>query len=130
MSPNKKETLVLTIPTLYGDHHTVAVRGILEAMEGVELVRVSSAFHQVTLGYDPSRTSEEAVVKALAEQGYDPGAAEPMYASSLTERSTRHTNLAHGSGGSLSFAEQTLVQGGRPLWPCPGFDVRSPHKVA
>jgi copper chaperone CopZ len=129
MSP-KKESLILTIPTLYGDHHTVAVRGILEAIEGVEVVRVSSAFHQAVLAYDPSKTSEEAVVKTLAEQGYDPGAPQPSYAASLHERSTKFTNLAIGTGGALAFAEQTLVQGGRPLWPCPGFDVRSPHKVA
>ncbi len=129
MSP-QRETLVLTIPTLYGDHHTSAVRKMLEAMEGVEVLRVSSGFHQVMLGYDPAKTSPEALAKALAEQGYEPGAAQPAYAASLSERSTRHTHLTFGSGGSLAFAEQTLVEGGRPLWPCPGFDVRSPHKVA
>lgn len=129
MSP-QKETLVLTIPTLYGDHHTSAVRKLLEAVEGVEVLRVSSGFHQVMLGYDPAKTSPEILTKALAEQGYEPGGAEPAYAASLSERSTRHTNLALGTGGALAFSEQTLVQGGRPLWPCPGFDVRSPHKVA
>jgi hypothetical protein len=129
MSP-QKETLVLTIPTLYGDHHTSAVRKLLEAIEGVEVLRVSSGFHQVMLSHDPAKASSESLAKALAEQGYEPGSAEPAYAASLAERSTRHTNLPFGSGGSLAFAEQTLVQGGRPLWPCPGFDVRSPHKVA
>ena len=129
MSPTK-ETLVLTIPTLYGDHHTTAVRKILEGVQGVQDVRVSSAFHQVALAFDGAQTSRQAVERLLAEQGYEPGAAEPMYASGLAERSNRHSNLPLGSGGSLAFAEQTLVEGGRPLWPCPGFDVRSPHKVA
>jgi copper chaperone CopZ len=129
MSP-QKETFSLTISTLYGDHHTTAVRRILEGIQGVEDVWVSSASHQVSFAADASRTSKEAVVKALAEQGYEPGVPEPAYAAGLAARSTRHTNLTLGTGGSLAFAEQTLVQGGRPLWPCPGFDVRSPRKVA
>jgi copper chaperone CopZ len=129
MSP-KKESLVLTIPTLYGDHHTSAVRAILGGIEGVEVARVSSAFHEVTLAFDPAKISAEAVSRALAGEGYDPGGAELSYAASIAVRSSRHTNLAIGAGGALAFAEQTLVQGGRPLWPCPGFDVRSPHKVA
>jgi hypothetical protein len=129
MSP-QTETLTLTIPTLYGDHHTTAVRRILEGTQGVEDIWVSSGSHQVSFAFDASKTSREAVEKALAEQGYEAGIPEPAYAASLTERSTRHTSLTLGTGGSLAFAEQTLVPGGRPLWPCPGFDVRSPHKVA
>ncbi|OGO11939.1 MAG: hypothetical protein A2Z66_00530 [Chloroflexi bacterium RBG_13_66_10] len=129
MSP-EKVSLVLTIPTLYGDHHTIAVRAILEGIAGVEDVRVSSGFHQVSLAFNAAKTSREAVEKALTEQGYEPGVAQPTYAAGLAERSTRHSSLMLGTGGSLAFAEQTLVQGGRPLWPCPGFDVRSPHKVA
>jgi hypothetical protein len=129
MSP-QKETLALTIPTLYGDHHTTAVRKILEGIQGVEDIWVSPGSHQVSFALDVSKTSREAVEKALAAQGYEPGVPEPTYAAGLAERSTRHTSLTLGTGGSLAFAEQTLVQGGRPLWPCPGFDVRSPHKVA
>ncbi len=129
MSP-EKVSLVLTIPTLYGDHHTTAVRKILEGVPGVEDVWVSADAHQVSLAFDPSKTSKQDVEKVLAEQGYEAGIPAPNYAAGLAERTTRHTSLMGGTGGSLAFAEQTLVQGGRPLWPCPGFDVRSPHKVA
>ena len=122
--------LVLTIPALYGDHHTTAVRKILEPMEGLTDVYVSSASHVVALSYDPKKANPEVIEAALAEQGYEAGVPEPTYASSSADRSTRQTDAFAGTSGALAFAEQTLIRDGRPLWPCPGFDIRSPHKVA
>ena len=48
------DKLVLTIPTLYGDHHTTAVKDILaEGLEGVAGFYVSSAFKQVSISLRP-----------------------------------------------------------------------------
>lgn len=124
--------LVLAIPTLYGDHHTVAVRGILAALPGISDLYVSSAQRMVSLRYDPQKTDPEAIEKALAEHGYEVGGPEPTYVASLAsefEKSARYTSFISGTGDTLTFAEHTQVHAGRPLWPCPGFDVRSRHPV-
>lgn len=125
--------LVLTIPTLYGDHHTTAVRSLLSELPGITELHVSSAFHQVWLSYDPKQVSPEAITKVLAEHGYEPGVPEPTYAASTAsewEKSARYTGWVSGTGDTLAFSERTQVRDGRPLWPCPGFDVRSPRRVA
>ncbi len=124
--------LVLAIPTLYGDHHTVAVRAILAGLPGVSDLYVSSAQHVVSLSYDPKKINPEAIEKALAEHGYEVGTPEPTYVASLAsefEKSARYTSFIGGAGDALAFTEHTQVRDGRPLWPCPGFDVRSPHPV-
>jgi hypothetical protein len=123
------DKLVLTIPTLYGDHHTVAVRRILGGLPGVGNLLVSAAYRQVSLGYDPGKTSAAAIEKALTDQGYAPGEGELTFPiqSTFAEEATRHTASISGTGTSLAFAEVTQVVQGRPLWPCPGFDPRTPH---
>ena len=124
------EKLVLTIPTVYGDHHTTAVRRLLEPLPGVSNLLVSAAYRQVSLTFDAGKTSRQAIEKALAAQGYAPGVeadlAVPVQ-SILAEEGTRHTANLAGTGSSLAFAEVTHVVQGRPLWPCPGFDPRTPH---
>jgi len=123
------DKLALTIPTLYGDHHTVAVRRILGELPGVTNVFVSAASHQVSLTHDAGKTSRQAIEKALADQGYAPGEGDLAYPIQTTfaEEATRHTATISGTGTSLAFAEVTQVVQGRPLWPCPGFDPRTPH---
>ncbi len=124
--------LVLPIPMLYGDHHTMAVRGILSALPGISDLYVSSAQRLVSLRYDPKKISPEAIEKALAEHGYEVGGPEPAFVPSLSselEKSARYSSLVTGGGDALTFAEHTRVRDGRPLWPCPGFDVRSPRPV-
>lgn len=126
------EKLTLPIPTLYGDHHTTAVRGILSAMPGISDLYVSSAQRLVSLRYDPEKISPDAIEKALAQHGYEVGGPEPAFVPSLAsefEKSARYSSLVTGSGDALAFAEHTQVRDGRPLWPCPGFDVRSPRPV-
>lgn len=124
------QALELTLPALYGDHHTVAVRKLLEALPGVSDLYISAAFQQVNLRFDPAQTSAEAIEKALAGQGYESGAAAPAFTPPEGARSTRKTQVYPGTSSTLAFAQQTLVSEGRPLWPCPGFDVRSPKPVA
>jgi copper chaperone CopZ len=123
------DNLVLTIPTLYGDHHTLAVRRILGEIPGVTNVLVSAATRQASLAFDPGKSSRPAIEKALADQGYAPGEADLAYPIQTTfaEEATRHTASIAGTGSALAFAETTQVVQGRPLWPCPGFDPRTPH---
>lgn len=123
------DKLVLTIPTLYGDHHTAAVRRLLGEVPGVSDLLVSAAYRQVSLAYDPGKTTVEAIEKALSAQGYAPGEGELTFPIQTTfaEEATRHTASVSGTGTSLAFAEVTQVVQGRPLWPCPGFDPRTPH---
>jgi copper chaperone CopZ len=123
------DKLVLTIPTLYGDHHTMAVRRILGELPGVANVYASAESHQVSLTHDASKTSRQTIEKALTDQGYTPGEGDLAYPVQTTfaEEATRHTATISGTGTSLAFAEVTQVVQGRPLWPCPGFDPRTPH---
>jgi copper chaperone CopZ len=119
------EKLVLTLPTLYGDHHTTAVRNILENIDGVSDVYASSSFHQVSLSFDPKVVKKEAIETALADQGYRSDDPLLAYPTGVSERVTRHTAAHSGTGDSLAFAEATPSWEGRPLWPCPGMEYRS-----
>ena len=67
------EELVLTIPSLWADHHVLAVRDALLCLEGVETVAASALSHRATVGYDPARATPEEIVAGLAEAGYAAG---------------------------------------------------------
>src|SRR4030042_6736794 len=96
------EKLQLTIPTLYGDHHTLAVRAVLEKMEGISSLFVSPGRHQIALQFDPKKVKREAIEQALAAQGYEAGGDGPGSAPGLNERSTRHSPPYSGVGAQLS----------------------------
>ncbi|MCJ7512943.1 MAG: heavy-metal-associated domain-containing protein [Anaerolineales bacterium] len=118
------ERLVMNIPALYGDHHTTAVRKLLEPMDGVAEILASSAAHQLVVKYYPTVVTQAEIVKALENQGYVAGAPEPAFALPLGERSGRHTAILSGTGESMAFAEQSPTLQGRALWPCPGFEIQ------
>ena len=112
--------LVLTIPALYGDHHSIAVKEILESLDGINKFYVSAAFYQVEAEYDPKIITEEKIKDALQSEGYEEGdVAEVFHSSPVYEQSTRHTESVTKI---LSFAEDAPSWEGRPLWPCPGFE--------
>jgi copper chaperone CopZ len=125
----KMDKLTLNIPTLYGDHHTTAVKQILEGLEGVKDIYVSSAFKQISVSYDKKKTSPETIEKALADEGYSTEEFETAYPTSIKEREMRHTAAVAGIGETLSFARNIPFEG-RPLWPCPGFSVQVPAENA
>ncbi len=116
--------LVLTVPTLYGDHHTTAVKKALEGMKGIDDLYISSAFNQILLSYDPKAVKPDEIRSALAEQGYteDDEPVLPAEALPVGESTTRHTSAYTGIGDTLAFAETAPDWEGRPLWPCPGFE--------
>lgn len=66
------EELILGVPTMWADHHVLAVRSVLLALDGVDEVQASSAFKTVRVTYDASRVSSQIVVKALLDAGYAP----------------------------------------------------------
>jgi copper chaperone CopZ len=118
------EKIVLTIPLMYGDHHTSAVRSILEQIEGIKDVYASSSSHSVSLKYDPKVVKQEVIEKTLTDEGYSTEDLEQTYAMSVTDRTTRHTAARAGTGDTLAFAEGAPSWQGRPLWPCPGFEIK------
>ncbi len=67
------DKITLTIPAMYADHHVIAVKRLLSPISGVENVFASSAFKEVTIEFDASKTSRDALVKALSDAGYAPG---------------------------------------------------------
>lgn len=70
------EKVVLEVPTLWADHHVLKVQEALANLEGVEEVYASSAWKQVLVDYEESRTDSSAIEKALAEAGYPVGEGE------------------------------------------------------
>jgi copper chaperone CopZ len=70
------EKAVLDVPTLWADHHVLAVRSALVNLEGVEDVYASSAWKQVLVAYDEARIDQAAIEEALAEAGYPVGEGE------------------------------------------------------
>jgi copper chaperone CopZ len=118
------ERLVMNIPALYGDHHTSAVRKLLEPMEGIAEILASPASHKLVVKYYPTVVTEEEIVSKLAGQGYIADAPETAFATPLGERTGRHTAILAGTHESMAFAEQSPTLQGRALWPCPGFEIQ------
>lgn len=67
------EEVVLTIPSLWADHHILAVRDALCPLEGVETVDASALSRRATVTYDPARVTPEQMVASLDQAGYAVG---------------------------------------------------------
>ncbi len=68
------ETLSLTIPTLYADHHVTNIRRILIALGiNAQTLDASSAFKSLTLEFDATKISRDAIIAALTAANYAPG---------------------------------------------------------
>ena len=119
------EKLLLSIPTLYADHHTAAVRTILNGLKGLSEIFVSSAAKQVALSFDPKLIGSEAIEAALAEHGYATGDGEPVYPTSLAQAPSRHSSAIQAAGSALTFQQTAPGWQGRPLWPCPGLSYQT-----
>ena len=64
------EKVVFKIPSLWADHHTLAVREALGQVGGVEEVTASALYKDVVIEYDPSVVNPDALAGALADAGY------------------------------------------------------------
>ena len=76
-------TLTSKVPTMFADHHVLRVREALSALEGVQGVIASSAWQAVVVDFDEDKLAPEAIEKALAEAGYEPGKETPVLAENL-----------------------------------------------
>jgi copper chaperone CopZ len=66
-----KKTMI-SVPTMYADHHVLRIREALLALPGVSGVEASAAARSVTLEYDEGTTSEKALRDAASAAGYPP----------------------------------------------------------
>jgi copper chaperone CopZ len=64
------EKVVFNIPSLWADHHTLAVREALGQVSGVEEVTASALYKDVVIQYDPSAVSPDVLESTLADAGY------------------------------------------------------------
>jgi copper chaperone CopZ len=64
------EKVVFGIPSLWADHHTLAVREALDEVDGVEEVTASALYKDVVIQYDPASINPEALASTLADAGY------------------------------------------------------------
>jgi copper chaperone CopZ len=124
------EKLVLTISTLFGDHHTTAVKDILAKLDGVQDSYVSSAFQQVSVSFDPKLIKPETIKQSLADHGYEEEGTLDTHGTSTFEPSTHHSAAFTGTGDTLSFAQTKAPFEGRPLWPCPGLSYTATAEEA
>jgi copper chaperone CopZ len=68
------EQVTYSLPSMWADHHVLAVRQALGAVPGVGEVVASSLYKDVRIEYDPSSVGPEALEAALREAGHAPGA--------------------------------------------------------
>lgn len=67
------ENALFDVPSMYADHHVIAVRQALLALAGIEDVLASSAWKQVQVAYDPATISPDEIKQALEQAGYPVG---------------------------------------------------------
>ena len=67
------EKVTFSIPTMWADHHTLAVRSALVQVDGVNDVIASSLYKDVLVKYDPAVVAPDALANTLAEAGYQVG---------------------------------------------------------
>jgi len=67
------DNALFDVPSMYADHHVIAVRQAILALPGVEDVVASSAWQQVQVTYDPASVSADGISQALEQAGYPAG---------------------------------------------------------
>lgn len=64
---------VLSVPAVHCGHCVSSIEGAVGELAGVEAVKVDLERKDVTVRFDESKVSLEAVVAAIEAQGYDVG---------------------------------------------------------
>ena len=67
----------LPVPSMYADHHVTAVRKALDSLSGVQDIRASAAFKQVTVKHT-KKVTKKALAEALEKAGYPVREEEPV----------------------------------------------------
>ena len=116
------EKISLSVPTMYGDHHVLAIRKLLGALPGVEAIYATSAFKQIGLTIDPAKTSQAEIEKVLTDNGYPPGVEMPTPVWKPVQQEGPRFVIASGLA-MTGFRVPEMSAGGPPR-PCPGFEFR------
>ena len=128
------ESVMINVPTMYGDHHVLEVRRLLLKLAGVEDVYASSCFKTVEVTYDPGKTDQASITARLAKAGYLAELSIPvevgaggirqagLQEDTQSETFFRHTTAFEQTKHVVSFA-QDIHYSGSPLWPCPGLGL-------
>ncbi|HTX69262.1 MAG TPA: heavy-metal-associated domain-containing protein [Thermoleophilia bacterium] len=66
------EQVTVSIPSLWADHHVLAVRDILCSLSGVAAVDASALRHLATVSFDPTAIAPERLAESLVAGGYPP----------------------------------------------------------
>jgi len=67
------EKVTFSIPAMWADHHTLAVRDALAQVNGVSDVIASSLYKDVLVKYDPAVVAPDVLANTLTEAGYEVG---------------------------------------------------------
>ncbi|MEN6393278.1 MAG: heavy-metal-associated domain-containing protein [Anaerolineaceae bacterium] len=127
------KTVIIELPTMYGDHHVIEVRRILMAIPGVEEIYASSRFGMVEVKYDPEKVNDLEIAMKLDEAGYLGEWSIPVETTETTQQEVgrkpffRHTAVYETTRQVVSFS-QVVNTPGKPLWPCPGMGIIKPMK--
>ena len=118
------KTFHTDLPTMYGDHHVLEVRRLLQALPGIDGLYASSAFQYLEVTYDENQVNEEEILAKLEEAGYlgempTPQESELPAPEKMDSKPFRHT-ASFQQTKLVSFHHETAYAG-RPLWPCPGM---------
>lgn len=120
------------LPTMFGDHHVLEVRRILQELPGVDDVYASSAFQFLQLQYDESKVKEEQIEALLESAGYLGDLATPEETSIPATESNGQTIFRHTEAFSqtrqVSF-HRASPEPPRPLYPCPGMGPVTKNKM-
>jgi len=65
------EKVTFNLPSLWADHHTLAIREALGQVAGVQEVIASALYKDVLIKYDPDKATPDSLAKALAAAGYE-----------------------------------------------------------
>lgn len=67
--------VTFNIPSLWADHHTLAVRQLLGNISGVQNITVSALYRDVVVEHDPDAVGADTIASALEDAGYRIGEA-------------------------------------------------------
>jgi len=65
------EKVTFNLPSLWADHHTLAIREVLSQVAGVQEVIASPMYQDVLIKYEPGTVTPDALAKILVAAGYE-----------------------------------------------------------
>ena len=120
----------IDLPFLFGDHHVLEVKRLINELPGVMDSYVSSSFHIVEVTYDQDVTGPDKIKACLEEAGYlgdavipeEIGVASTSESEKLNSPFFRKTDVYATTQNVVSFKQHLSILN-RKVWPCPGFGV-------